>query len=221
MKTEKLIIIGAGNSVDEIYPIVMNNKSNINYKVVGIVDDDKKYFKKFYKGIPIYIGLENVKKFKNTKFIFGIGSYNNKNTREKIFKKMKISKSHFPNFIHSSAVVEDNVKMGFGNILYPFTTICSGTKLEDFSMLTYSCIIAHNVKIGNNCIIAGQVGIAGSTTLGNNVMIGGQAGISGHLKIGNNVQIGGGSGVIKNIPDNSKVMGYPAKDFRNFIKEAR
>ena len=81
--------------------------------------------------------------------------------------------------------------------------------------------IAHNVKIGNNCIIAGQVGIAGSTTLGNNVMIGGQAGISGHLKIGDNVQIGGGSGVIKNIQDNLKVMGYPAKDFRNFIKEAR
>jgi len=48
-------------------------------------------------------------------------------------------------------------------------------------------------------------------------MIGGQAGISGHLKIGNNVQIGGGSGVIKNIPDNSKVMGYPAKDLKNFI----
>ena len=53
----------------------------------------------------------------------------------------------------------------------------------------------------------------------NNIMIGGQAGISGHLKIGNNVQIGGGSGVIKNIPDNSKVMGYPAKDLKNFIRE--
>ena len=79
--------------------------------------------------------------------------------------------------------------------------------------------IAHNVKIGNNCIVAGQVGIAGSTTLGNNVMIGGQAGISGHLKIGNNVQIGGGSGVIKDISDNSKVMGYPAKNFKKFIKE--
>ena len=50
-------------------------------------------------------------------------------------------------------------------------------------------------------------------------MIGGQAGISGHLKIGNNVQIAGGSGVIKDIPDNSKVMGYPAKDLRNFIKD--
>tara|TARA_B100000963_G_scaffold335129_1_gene328970 strand:- start:520 stop:1500 length:981 start_codon:yes stop_codon:yes gene_type:complete len=79
--------------------------------------------------------------------------------------------------------------------------------------------IAHNVKIGDNCIIAGQVGFAGSSTLGNNVMIGGQAGISGHLKIGNNIKIGGGSGVIKDIPDNSRVMGYPAKDLKEFIKD--
>ena len=79
--------------------------------------------------------------------------------------------------------------------------------------------IAHNVKIGENCIIAGQVGFAGSSVIGNNVMIGGQAGISGHLKIGNNVQIGGGSGVIKDIPDNTKVMGYPAKSIKNFLRE--
>ena len=81
--------------------------------------------------------------------------------------------------------------------------------------------IAHNNKIGDNCIIAGQVGFAGSSTLGNNVMIGGQAGVSGHLKVGNNVQIGGGSGVIKDIPDNTKVMGYPAKNLREFIKDNR
>ena len=50
-------------------------------------------------------------------------------------------------------------------------------------------------------------------------MIGGKAGVSGHLKIGNNVKIAGGSGVIKDIPNNSKVMGYPAKDLRKFIKD--
>ena len=60
---------------------------------------------------------------------------------------------------------------------------------------------------------------AGSCEIGDNVLIGGQAGISGHLKVGNNVQIAGGSGVIKNIPDNKKVMGYPAKDIKIFIKE--
>ena len=79
--------------------------------------------------------------------------------------------------------------------------------------------IAHNVAIGENCILAAQVGVAGSTTIGNNVSIGGQSGISGHLTIGNNVKIGGKSGVIKNIKDNEIVMGYPAKPFREFIKE--
>jgi UDP-3-O-[3-hydroxymyristoyl] glucosamine N-acyltransferase len=95
----------------------------------------------------------------------------------------------------------------------------SNTTIGKNTFLDNQIHIAHNNKIGDNCIIAGQVGFAGSSILGNNVMIGGQAGIAGHLKIGNNVQIGGGSGVIKDIPDNSKVMGYPSKDLRQFIKD--
>ena len=77
------------------------------------------------------------------------------------------------------------------------------------------------MNIGKNCIITAQVGFAGSSKLGNNVSIGGQAGISGHLKVGNNVQIGGGSGVIKDVPDNTRVMGYPAKDIKSFLKEKK
>ena len=81
--------------------------------------------------------------------------------------------------------------------------------------------IAHNVKIGSDCMIAGQVGFAGSTIVGNNVSIGGQAGISGHLRVRNNVRIGGGSGVIKDIEDNQTVMGYPAFQLREFLKEKK
>ncbi len=114
-------------------------------------------------------------------------------------------------------IIEDNVEIGCGATIDRGSL--SNTIIGKNTYLDNQIHIAHNVKIGENCIIAGQVGFAGSSTLGNNVMIGGQAGISGHLKIGNNVQIGGGSGVIKNIPDNSKVMGYPAKDLKNFIRE--
>ncbi len=114
-------------------------------------------------------------------------------------------------------LIEDNCEIGCG------TTIdrgsMSNTIIGKNTYLDNQIHIAHNVKIGENSIIAGQVGIAGSSTIGNNVKIGGQAGISGHLKIGNNVEIGGGSGVIKDIPDNSKVMGYPAKNIREFLRE--
>jgi UDP-3-O-[3-hydroxymyristoyl] glucosamine N-acyltransferase len=114
-------------------------------------------------------------------------------------------------------IIEDNVEIGCGSTIDRGSL--SNTIIGKNTYLDNQIHIAHNVKIGENCIIAGQVGFAGSSTLGNNVMIGGQAGISGHLKIGSNVQIGGGSGVIKSIPDNSKVMGYPAKDLKNFIRE--
>ena len=92
------------------------------------------------------------------------------------------------------------------------------TIIEENSYLDNQVHVAHNVKIGKNCMIAGQVGFAGSSTIGNNVSIGGQAGISGHLNIGDNVKIAGGSGVIKDIKDGSVVMGYPAIPLKNFIK---
>jgi len=116
-------------------------------------------------------------------------------------------------------LVKKNSEIGSGSTIDRGSL--SSTIIGENTYLDNQVHIAHNVKIGNNCIIAGQVGIAGSVTLGNNVMIGGQAGISGHLKIGNNVQIGGGSGVINNIPDNTKVMGYPATEIRKFLKEKR
>ena len=116
-------------------------------------------------------------------------------------------------------IIEDNCEIGCGSTIDRGSM--SNTIIGENTYLDNQIHIAHNVKIGKNSIIAGQVGIAGSSILGENVKIGGQAGISGHLKIGNNVEIGGGSGVIKNIPDNSKVMGYPAKNFRDFLKENR
>ena len=116
-------------------------------------------------------------------------------------------------------LIEDDCEIGCGSTIdrgsMSNTTIGKNTYLDN------QIHIAHNVRIGKNSIIAGQVGIAGSSIIGNNVQIGGQAGISGHLKIGNNVEIAGGSGVIKDIPDNSKVMGYPAKNIREFLRDNR
>ena len=116
-------------------------------------------------------------------------------------------------------IIENDCEIGCGSTIDRGSM--SNTIIGSNTFLDNQIHIAHNVKIGENSIIAGQVGIAGSSVIGNNVKIGGQAGISGHLKIGDNVEIAGGSGVIKDIPDNSKVMGYPAKNIREFLKDNR
>ena len=114
-------------------------------------------------------------------------------------------------------LIEDNCEIGCNATIDRGSM--SNTVIGKNTFLDNQIHIAHNVKIGENSIIAGQVGIAGSSILGKNVKIGGQAGISGHLRIGDNVEIAGGSGVIKDIPENSKVMGYPAKNIRQFLKD--
>ena len=127
------------------------------------------------------------------------------------FEKKKRIK--FPHI--GRVVIENDVQIG------SFCTIDRGsltdTVIGECTSIDNQVQIAHNVKIGNFCMIAAQSGIAGSTIIGNNVKIGGQTGISGHLSIGNNVKIGGKSGVINDIEDNQTVMGYPAKSIRDFL----
>ena len=121
----------------------------------------------------------------------------------------KITFEHF-----GQVSIEDNVHIGSNTSIdratFGKTIIGAGTRLDNLIQ------VAHNVKIGKNCVIAAQVGIAGSTMIGNNVIIGGQAGISGHLKIGNNIIIAAKSGVTKNLNDNSIVAGFPAIDLKKW-----
>ena len=135
---------------------------------------------------------------------FGFFPNNDKNTR-------------YPHI--GIVIINANCEIGCGSTIDRGSL--SNTIIGKNTYIDNQVHIAHNNKIGDNCIIAGQVGFAGSSTIGNNVMIGGQAGVSGHLKIGNNIYIGGGSGVINDISDNTKVMGYPAKNLREFIKNNR
>lgn len=133
------------------------------------------------------------------------------------FVPLKDKNFRFPHI--GRVLLNNNVELG-ANCTIDRGSI-GDTVIGENTFLDNQVHMAHNVKIGKNCMIAGQVGFAGSTTIGNNVSIGGQAGISGHLNIGNNVKIGGGSGVVKDVPDNSIIMGYPAVPLKEFLKKEK
>lgn len=107
-----------------------------------------------------------------------------------------------------NVVVGDNVEIGAGSCidrgtLGP-TRIGSGTKIDNLVQ------IGHNVTVGENCLIAGTVGIAGSTKIGNRVVIAGGSGIGDHLTVGDDVIILGMSGVARSIPSREIWGGIPA-----------
>ncbi len=93
------------------------------------------------------------------------------------------------------------------------TIIGSGTRIDNL------CQIAHNVKLGKCCVIVAQNGIAGSCEFGDFVVSGGQAGYAGHIKIGSGAQIAAQSGVISSVEPMKKMMGAPAQEGHEFMRQ--
>ena len=117
-----------------------------------------------------------------------------------------------------TVVIEDDVEIGANTAVdraaLGETVIKKGTKIDNLVQ------VAHNVEIGENCILAGQTGIAGSVKIGKNVITGGQVALSDHVNIGDNVMIAGRTGVLKDIPPNSIIAGVPSQDIREWKKSS-
>ena len=113
-------------------------------------------------------------------------------------------------------IIEDDVEIGanaaidratLGN-----TVIGCGTKIDNLVQ------VAHNVKIGRKCIIAGQVGISGSVEISDGVVLAGQVGVRDHMKIGKQAIISAQSGVVTDIPEGQIYSGTPAIPHKTWLK---
>jgi len=113
-------------------------------------------------------------------------------------------------------IIEDDVEIGanctidratLGN-----TVIKNGTKLDN------QVHVAHNVTIGEHCLLAAQTGIAGSSTLGNYVVFGGRVGVADHISIGDRVMAGGGSGITRDVEAGQVVAGHLAMPLKDWLK---
>ncbi|WP_029903741.1 UDP-3-O-(3-hydroxymyristoyl)glucosamine N-acyltransferase [Prevotella sp. 10(H)] len=115
-------------------------------------------------------------------------------------------------------IVEDDVEIGANTTIdravMDATIIHKGVKLDNLIQ------IAHNVEVGENTVMAAQVGISGSTKVGKHCMFGGQVGLGGHITIGDDANIGAQSGIISNVESGAKIIGAPAIPVRDFFRSS-
>lgn len=116
-----------------------------------------------------------------------------------------------------SVVIADDVEVGANTCIDRGTL--GDTRIGARTKVDGMCMIAHNVQIGNDCLIAGQTGIAGSTTIGDGVIIGGAASITDHVTVGTGARIGGRAAVTKNVPAGEAWTGNPAKPHRQYARD--
>lgn len=115
-----------------------------------------------------------------------------------------------------NVVIEDDVEIGANTTIdratFGSTRIGKGTKLDNLIM------VAHNVQIGSNNVMAAQTGVAGSTKIGDWNRIGGQVGFAGHISVGSNNEFGAQTGIPRSVGDGKRMIGYPAVEASTFAR---
>ncbi len=115
------------------------------------------------------------------------------------------------------------VKIGDRVFVGANTVVAAGvlhpTEIGEDCKLDSHVQIAHNVRLGRNCLLASQSGVAGSTMIGDGLRMGGAASIAGHLRLGRNVSVAAKSGVTKDVRDGMVVAGFPALPIREWRKQ--
>ncbi|MGH7489021.1 MAG: UDP-3-O-(3-hydroxymyristoyl)glucosamine N-acyltransferase, partial [bacterium] len=113
-------------------------------------------------------------------------------------------------------IIGDDVEIGANTTIdrgsIDDTVIGTGSKIDNLVH------IAHNVRVGERCLIMAQVGVAGSVTIGEDAILAGQAGISGHLSIGAGARLAAQAGVFGDIPAGETWSGYPARPHRDSLR---
>ncbi len=113
-------------------------------------------------------------------------------------------------------VIEDQVEIGSNSCIdraaLGVTLIEKGTKIDNLVQIGHGC------RIGENSLLAGQVGLAGGVKLGQNVILAGQVGVTNHIQIGDQAVVAAQSGIAEDLPPKSEVMGYPAFNSKDFFK---
>jgi UDP-3-O-[3-hydroxymyristoyl] glucosamine N-acyltransferase len=113
-------------------------------------------------------------------------------------------------------IIGDDVEIGANTTIdrgsIDDTVVGNGTKIDNLVH------IAHNVRIGEKCLLMAQVGVAGSVVIGDGAILAGQAGISGHLTIGAGARLAAQAGVFGDIPAGETWSGYPARPHRDSLR---
>ena len=189
-------IYGASGHGSVILDILVNN----DIEVEGFIDDKPS---KEYKSYPVY-SREEIQS--TEEIIIGIG---NNGIRKKLV--LSLDGIRFINAIHPRSVVSANVKIGVGCAIMAGAVINTSTALGNHVIVNTRSSIDHDCKVGDFVHLSPGSTICGGVSIGEGSQVGAGATILPNLTIGSNVVIGAGAVVTKDIPDNSRAIGIPAR----------
>ena len=207
MHKKNCILIGYSGHSFVVYGIL----KNAGIIVTGYFDNEEKFFNPFALN---YLGkeadLSATEKIKETDYFIAIGD---NNLRKKIYEQLSQNTNRFPiNAIHPTAVIDSSVIIAKSGVMVSANAVINSlAKIGTGVICNTGCIIEHECRVQDFAHIGPGAVLCGNVTIGQQTFVGARAVIRQGINIGSNVIIGAGAVVVKDVADNTTVVGCPAK----------
>jgi len=145
------------------------------------------------------------------RLVNGMGSIGPTVRRKDVYDRFREKGFTFASMVHPTATVSRSVCLGEGVQVMAGAVVQAGTQIANNTIINTSASVDHDCSIGAHCHIAPRVALSGGVTIENSTHIGIGASVIQGVNIGENCVIGAGATVLKDIPNNSKAVGTPAK----------
>lgn len=210
---KNLIIIGAGGFALEVIDLIESiNLVKETYKIIGLLDDEKKDF--ILETYNVIGKVSDYKKFPKHSFVIAIAD---PKVRESIYLKLKLDDIRTPNLIHPKTEISNYTILqdDYAIIINYLTQVSSGVKIEKAVIIDSKSYIGHETILNSFVTIYPNVTISGKSVINDKTEIGLGSNIIQGISIGSNSFIGAGSTVINNIKENVVAIGTPCKPIKD------
>ncbi len=203
-----VIIVSAGKYAREVYSWVVDCiQAGAPWEFKGFLDNRPNVLDDFPCSAGIISSVDDYVPQPGDRFVCAIGEAG---ARKAYVARLKAKGAQFASVIHPTAVIGQNVKMGEGVILAPYSVLTAALEIGNFVNIgVFSCCSHHN-RIGDWCQISGHCSLPGDVVLDEGVFVGCGVVFVPGARVGTGAYVGAGSVVLRRVKARTKVFGNPA-----------